>query len=173
MSVVSLQDFKHFLQIDETDTSRDAYLQDVLDRAESRVSAYLNTKLYASGATPEDITEQHLVDSGVILPRYRPIIQVKSASVSGVTLVENTDFFVFSNYILLSQNVVLPLTPKTLTLVYTAGYVGIPGAIVTAILLTAGYYVKVNSELQPGQQADYRMPDEAKNILDDFGGVAI
>ena len=162
MSVTTLAEFKHFLQIDETDTSQDTLLQELLDRAEAKVQNYLSTKFYASDATPDMITEDLDADNKIIYTKYQPFIEVTSITLDGDTLTEDSDYYVYDNYIYL---LVLSDTPQVLEVQYTAGFVGLPDDIKQSVILTASNYIKLNTELKPEQSIDYRMPKEAKDLL--------
>ncbi len=162
MSVTTLAEFKHFLQIDETDTSQDTLLQELLYRAEKKAQTYLSTKFYASDGTPEIITEKHDANDKMVFTKYQPIISVSSVKLNGDTLTEGADYYVYDGYIQLET---LSDVPQALEIQYTAGFVGLPDDIVQAVLLIAANYLKLNSELKPDQQADYRMPQEAERLL--------
>jgi hypothetical protein len=164
MSVVSLAEFKHFLQIDESDTSQDTLFQSLIDSAESKVSNYLG------GLASASYTEKHdFKQDMIILPYHYPIISVASLKITGQALTEDTDFFVYPFYIRLYYYTASLLMPvywaKAVEITYTAGYDTVPEDIKMAIKLTAANYVKLNTELKPEQAIDYRMPQEAKDLL--------
>ena len=165
MSVVSLDEFKEYLQVDTTDTSKDTLFQSLIDSAEGKVSSYLGGLASASYTEKYDFREDML-----IITDHYPIISVDSLKISGQTLTENNDFFVYPFYIELyyySATLLMPVYwMKGIEVTYTAGYNTVPEDIKMAIKLIAANYVKLNTELKPEQAIDYRMPQEAKDLLD-------
>ncbi len=168
MSITSLDKLKRFLQI--TDTSQDTFLQELLDRAEKKIETALETKFYAGGDTSETLDEKY--NNGIIIATsYRPILSVEQITSNGDPLIENNDYYVYAEFVQMNDDT--PPSNKTIEIKYTAGYVGIPEDIEQAIILTAANYLKINSELQPNQSVDYRMPQEVKDLIQPYRRIIL
>jgi len=163
MSVVTLDEFKRFLSVDLSDTSEDTFYQELLDRAEQRIG-----NVFGGALSQADYTEIYDFDN-LIFPKHYPIVSVSSVKIDGVTQSGGVDYFVYDDYIVLMGEGEC----KSVEITYTAGFDPVPEDIKQAIILTAAFYMRMNSELKPEVQTDYRMPQEVENIFAPYRRIAI
>ncbi len=166
MSIVTVDDFKLYLQIDVGDTSQDTLLQSLIDGAEKSIEAK-GLKF----AIVNIVNEKHDC-SEILYPDYYPINSVASLIIDNLMLVEDTNFFVYPNFIRIdygSENF------KSVVISYNAGFATVPEDIKTAIKLLAAYDLKTNSPVEPNTRGelDSRLLLEANRKLRQYLRVCL
>lgn len=166
MSIVTVDDFKLYLQIDVEDVTQDTLLQSLIDGAEKGIEAQ-GLKLTAVAV----VSEKHDF-SAVLYPDYYPINSVTSLTVDLVTMVADVDYFVYGNFIRIdyeSENF------KSVILSYNAGFAIVPDEVETAIKLLAAYSLKANNPVEPNTRSemDSRLLLEANRLLRNYLRVCL
>jgi len=162
MSVVTLDELKRFLSVDTTDTSEDTFYQELLDRAEQKIG-----NVFGGALSQNTYTETYDFDR-IIYPRHYPVVSITSLTIDGVAQTDGVDYFSYDYIVLMNEG-----ERKSVEITYTAGFNPVPDDIKQAIILTAAFYMRINSELKPETEADYRMPQEVENILNPYRRIAI
>lgn len=153
-----LNEFKHFLQIDLSDASKDDLLNELLDRAEAAIA-----KIFGGELEYTQYTDEYYDYSSLLFPIHYPIISVESLTINENPLIENEDFYVYDNYIKIIGHE--SDASKCVKLSYTAGFDFVPDDIIQAIILQAAFYLKLNVDLQPQQLIDGRLTEEIEDLL--------
>jgi hypothetical protein len=130
--MISLNDFKQFIEYDLDDTSVDSILQIALDSAQQYVSTYCNSEF-----TPREVTysPSSIKDTKRLELPFYPITGITSIKFKGVPQ-DLTKFYV-ENYVDLISDIALPTTRGDLEIVIQIGYTDIPSDIKYAILKIA------------------------------------
>jgi len=152
--IVSLTDFKNFLGVDPSDTTKDAYYTSVLTTAESKIKAF-----FGGDVAVNTYTETVKFTGKVFYTRYFPIISVTSVTVDGNTI---TNYTVGSYYISFDNEFE---QATTISVTYTAGFQTLPQEIYTAIILTAMNIVKMQTDIKGDQVSDNRLQREVEQLL--------
>jgi len=166
MSIVNVDDFKLYLQIDVEDTKMDTLLQSLIDGTEKNIEAQ-GLKLTAASIT----NEKHDWSS-VLYPNFYPINSVSNLKVDDVALVEDTDFFVYPDFVRINYS---SDNFKSVILSYNAGLTIVPEDIKTAIKLFAAYDLKANHPIEPNtrEELDSRLLLEAQRKLRQYLRVCL
>jgi hypothetical protein len=166
MSIVTVDEFKLYLQIKVADVTMDTLLQSLIDGAEDSIKVQgLKFVAVAIANEKHDYSE-------VLYPDYYPINSVTSLTVDDVVLVEDTDFFVYPNFIRIdyeSENF------KSVALTYNAGFTTVPEDVKIAIKHLAAYDLKANHPVEPNTRGelDSRLLLEAQRKLRNYLRVCL
>ena len=153
----TVDEFKRYIQVDESDESQDTFYTELLTRAEQKIA-----NLFGGELDQTVYTDETLDGSKILFPKHYPIVSVEHLYIDDSELTEDTDFYVYDTYIYLNADVE---GNKNITLDYTAGYDDIPDDIEQAIILTAANFLKLSADLQPNQLVDTRITKEVQEIL--------
>ena len=166
MSIVTVDQFKLYLQIDVADVTMDTLLQSLIDGVEDDIESQ-GLKLAAAAI----VNEKHDYFE-VLYPDYYPINSVTSLTVDSVALVEDTDFFVYPNFIRIDYS---SDNKKSVVLSYNAGLTVVPDDVKTAIKLLAAYDLKANHPVEPNTRGelDSRLLLEANRKLRNYLRVCL
>ena len=144
MSIVTVSEFKEYLQGDPSDTSKDNLLQALINGAEKNIEAK-GLKLSAT-----DITDEKHDWASVLYTNFYPVNSITNFTVDGISLSEDVDFFVYPDFIRvnISSNQL-----KSVTISYNAGFSVVPEDVKTAIKMLTAYDLKANDPIEPNTQS--------------------
>ena len=154
MSVVTLNDFKNYIGVDATDTSKDAYYQSLVNAAEDRITQFFGGSL--ASATYTD--ETHIATSTIVYLQHRPATSVTSLTVNG-----NAG----TTYTLTPDFVRIPGLKQddTVLITYVAGFVTVPNPIYVAIILAALRILKLQTDQKANPTQAAILTDEIRDLL--------
>ncbi|MBP6063848.1 MAG: hypothetical protein KA467_00060 [Bacteroidales bacterium] len=151
--IITLQELKQYLQEPLDSSERDGLYTSLIERAESVI-----TNEIGEIDKKTIIDERHKVKK-FIIPNVLPIISVSEIKIDDNTLTTD-DYSVYRHFIELYK-----VYGKYVYISYSGGYEEIPEAIKMCALLIVSNWLNLNRNLPPDSTIDYRMSQEAKNLL--------
>ncbi|MBO8169966.1 MAG: phage gp6-like head-tail connector protein [Thermoanaerobacteraceae bacterium] len=131
MPLTTLGKVKEYLEIDQTDTSKDSILERLISSASATIENRLRRKIPVA-----DYTEKFYGKHTKLFPRQYPIISVASLTFEGEPL---TDYKIRETYIDLNGEY-----DGEFELSYRAGYETIPEDLEQACIMLVDYYYKTD-----------------------------
>ncbi|MEM3541212.1 MAG: phage head-tail connector protein [Candidatus Bilamarchaeaceae archaeon] len=131
----SLTKFKNFLGIDENDTSKDNFLNDILLKAEEKIG-----KVYFGGKLQKDAYEEYHRFSRIIYPVHYPVLNLIELKVDDTLQMIEKDFYLINSQIIFTHSY---SNESIVSIVYEAGFDVLPMDVEIAVFLMASKYLKV------------------------------
>lgn len=152
--IITLQELKQYLQEPLDSSERDGLYTSLIERAESVITNEIGEIEF------KKITNEKHKIGKFIIPKRLPIISVDEIRTDD-GVIDTNNYYTFTHFI---EIVNIP-NSEFVYLDYSGGYEEIPEAIKMCALLIVSNWLNLNRNLPPDSTIDYRMSQEAKNLL--------
>lgn len=167
--MVTLQDIKSYLKIDDTNTKEDSFINNLIPSSYQMFCKYVGYEILS-----KDYTEYYSGD-------YTPNLIVKHVLINSITrleiygrVIDSTNYVIQGNEIILTDGTVFPLVPNQIKIIYNAGYDELPDDIKELLIEFIGIRYKYrdninvlsmgNSHTRTTYEQD-SIPDKIRKLL--------